>query len=227
MNRKFFPLFLVLVFLPLAGCGKSTQSPAAGGAASSATTTAGGAASTPAATQETPPPPPLVLRADTVIPVRLVDAVDSAQNHEGDTFMASLDKDLSVDGTVVFPRDSKVEGRVTNAVPSGRLKTPAEIAITLTRITTPDGTSIPIETNVIGERAQSHKKRDAEFIGGGAGVGALIGAIAGRGKGAAIGAAVGAGAGTGGAYATGKKDIGYASETRLAFRLRSPVTINR
>jgi hypothetical protein len=69
-------------------------------------------------------------------------------------------------------------------------------------------------------------KRDAEFIGGGAGLGALVGALAGGGKGAAIGAAAGAGAGTAGAAATGKKEVEYPAETRLVFTTRSAVSIN-
>jgi len=44
--------------------------------------------------------------------------------------------------------------------------------------------------------------------------------------GAAIGAAAGAGAGTAGAAVTGKKDIEFPAETRLAFTTRTAVTIN-
>ena len=69
-------------------------------------------------------------------------------------------------------------------------------------------------------------KRDAGFIGGGAAGGAIIGALAGGGKGAAIGAAAGAGAGTAGAAATGKKDIEFPAETKLAFTTRAAVAIN-
>jgi hypothetical protein len=54
----------------------------------------------------------------------------------------------------------------------------------------------------------------------------VIGALAGGGKGAAIGAAAGAGAGTAGAAATGKKDIEFPSETKLAFTTRAALTIN-
>ncbi len=54
----------------------------------------------------------------------------------------------------------------------------------------------------------------------------MIGALAGGGKGAAIGAAAGAGAGTAGAAATGKKDIEFPAETKLAFTTRAALTIN-
>ncbi|MBA0085795.1 MAG: hypothetical protein HRJ53_12425, partial [Acidobacteria bacterium Pan2503] len=45
------------------------------------------------------------------------------------------------------------------------------------------------------------------------------------GVGVAAGAAAGAGAGTAGAAATGKKDIEFPSETRLAFTTRTDVAI--
>jgi hypothetical protein len=53
----------------------------------------------------------------------------------------------------------------------------------------------------------------------------VIGALTGGKKGAAIGGAVGAGGGTGVAAATGKKEIRLAPETKLTFKLASPVTV--
>ena len=58
-----------------------------------------------------------------------------------------------------------------------------------------------------------------------AAVGAIIGAIAGGGKGAAIGAGVGGGAGAGDVLLTRGKPVTFPSETRISFRLRTPVTI--
>jgi hypothetical protein len=72
---------------------------------------------------------------------------------------------------------------------------------------------------------RNHKKRNLEWIGGGAGGGMIIGAIAGGGKGALIGGPVGAGVGTAVAYYIGKKDIRLPAETPLTFRLSQPVTI--
>jgi hypothetical protein len=105
------------------------------------------------------------------------------------------------------------------------LSTPAKLYLRLRSVTV-GGKTYAVATNSFGRTLGGKGKRDAEFIGGGAAGGAIIGALAGGGKGAAIGAAAGAGAGTAGAAATGKKDIEFRAETRLAFTTRAAVTID-
>jgi hypothetical protein len=157
--------------------------------------------------------------AGTELRVRLSSGISSATASSGMGFQGSLAEALVVNGVTVAPRGSLVNGQVTNAVSSGRLKRPAELSLVLTSLTPEGGQQTPISTHTWSMSGKSHKKRDITMIGGGAGLGAAIGAIAGGGKGAAIGSMVGAGAGTAGAYATGKKEIAVPAETQLAFRL--------
>ena len=152
-------------------------------------------------------------------------SVSSKTAKIGQTVTGSVSQDVTSDGRVVIPKGSPVKLTVSGAQASGRLSTPAKLYLRLRSVTV-GGKSYTIATSSAGRTLGGKGKRDAGFIGGGAAGGAVIGALAGGGKGAAIGAAAGAGAGTAGAAATGKKDIEFPAETKLAFTTRAAVTIN-
>jgi hypothetical protein len=160
-----------------------------------------------------------------LICVRLIDGLTSERNASGDVFTGTLDHELVADGFVIAERGSRVEGRVTNVDPGGKVKGVATMAIVLSRIHTADGQAIPLQTDAFERRAAPSHTADAAKIGAGAALGAIIGAIAGGGKGAAIGAGAGGAAGAGAVLMTRGKPVSIPSETRINFRLRSPVTI--
>jgi len=182
----------------------------------------------------TPPPPPpepepqpprVTLNAGMLIPVRLVDGLSSERNMPGDTFTATLYRELVVDGFVIAERGARVEGRVVASDRGGKGRGVSTLSVELARIHTSDGQDVAIQTDSFERRAESSQVTNAEKIGGGAAVGAIIGAIAGGGKGAAIGAGVGGGAGAGDVLLTHGKPATLPSETRITFRLRAPVTL--
>ena len=183
----------------------------------------------------TPPPPgpegtssephKVTLNAGMLLPVRLVDGLSSERNAPGDAFLATLDKELVVDGFVIAERGARVEGRVVASDPGGKVKGVAGIAVELTRLDTSDGQSVAIETDSFERHAEPARGDDAEKVVAGAVIGAAIGAAAGGGKGAAIGAGVGGGAGAGDVMLTRPKPATLPSETRIAFRLRAPLTL--
>ena len=152
-------------------------------------------------------------------------SVSSKTAKIGETVTGSVAHDVIVDGKVVIPKGSPAKLTVSSVQASGRLSTPAKLYLRL-RTVTAGGKTYTIATSSAGRTLGGKGKRDAGFIGGGAAGGAIIGALAGGGKGAAIGAAAGAGAGTAGAAATGKKDIEFPAETKLAFTTRAAITIN-
>lgn len=166
----------------------------------------------------------IALPAGTALTVRLTSGVSSQTSHAGDTFSGTVEQPVVINGKTVIPKGAEVKGKVTAAVPSGRLKQRAELWVTLTQVKV-EGKNYDLLTSTTGRKEGSKAKRDVLMIGGGAGAGAAIGGIAGGGRGAAIGAAVGAGGGTAAAAATGKRDIHFPPETLLRFRLREEVKV--
>jgi hypothetical protein len=152
-------------------------------------------------------------------------SVSSKTAKIGQTVTGTVSRDVTSGDKVVIPKGSAVKLTVSSVQASSRLSTPARLYLRL-RTVTVGGKTYTFATSSAGRTEGGKGKRDAGFIGGGAAGGAVIGALAGGGKGAAIGAAAGAGAGTAGAAATGKKNIEYPAETRLAFTTRTAVAIN-
>ena len=152
-------------------------------------------------------------------------SVSSKTAKIGETVTGSVARDVIADGKVLIPKGSLAKLTVSSVQASGRLSTPAKLYLRLRTVTVKDKT-YTLTTSLAGRKLGGKGKRDAGFIGGGAAGGAIIGALAGGGKGAAIGAAAGAGAGTAGAAATGKKDIEFPAETKLAFTTRAAVKID-
>ncbi|MCX6629925.1 MAG: hypothetical protein NTW28_20090 [Candidatus Solibacter sp.] len=180
----------------------------------------------------TPPPPSappephrVTLNAGTMLPVRLVDGLTAERNLPGDSFTATLDKELVVDGFVIAEHGARVEGRVVASDKGGRVKSVSTLEVELVRLRTSDGQTVAIQTDGFARRAEETRRQDAGKVGAGAAIGAVIGAIAGGGKGAAIGAGVGGGAGAGSVMATRGDAATLPSETRVTFHLKAPVTI--
>jgi hypothetical protein len=163
--------------------------------------------------------------AGTAITVTIDQSISSKNAQAGQGVVATVAHDVTVDGKVVIPKGSHAKLVVSSVQASGRLSTPAKLYLRLKSVEV-HGKTYTIATSSSGKTMGGKGKRDAGFIGGGAGAGALIGGLAGGGKGAAIGAVAGAGAGTAGAAATGKKEVEFPAETRLSFTTRAPVTIS-
>jgi hypothetical protein len=185
------------------------------------------AAPKPAEIAEPPKPPEprfATLAEGTKIEVRLEQALDSAVNKTGDTFSAILDKDLVVNGAVVAPRGSVLDGKLPNVTRSGKVEGVASMSLQLTSLTVAKQT-YPLQTELLSFQAESTKKKDATKVGIGAGIGAVIGAIAGGGKGAAIGAAVGGGAGGAAVVLTRGKEVKLDAEQAFTFVLRNSISV--
>lgn len=166
----------------------------------------------------------LTIPSGAVLTVRMGQSVSSKNSRPGETFTATLVQPVAVEATTVIPAGAEATGTVTDAVPLGRFKGGAKLALKLDSITI-DGKKYNVQTTAVSRSAQGKGKRTGVLIGGGAGLGALIGGLAGGGKGAAIGALAGAGAGTAGSAFTGNKDIVIPAESAVSFKLLEPVQV--
>lgn len=164
------------------------------------------------------------VRAGTRLVVRMVSNINSKTNHVGDTFTASLEEPLQVNGTVVAPKGTRVFGKLEEVKSAGKIKGKSELRLALTGIEI-NGATRPITTGSYDVHGKSRGKNTAKKVGIGAAIGGVIGAIAGGGKGAAIGAGVGAGAGTAAQVLTHGQQVNVPSETVLDFTIEQPVLL--
>lgn len=178
----------------------------------------------PAASPATDPGSGIMLPSGTTFVVRLIDAVDSEKNTVGQTFAASMDEPVIVDGNQVIPRGADVVVKLVDDKESGKLTGTTVLTLDLVSVKV-NGRVVDVNTQAVSKASGSRGARTAKMATGGAALGAIIGAIAGGGKGAAIGAGAGAGAGAAGQVITKGQKVHIPSETRLTFTLDTPVRV--
>jgi len=166
----------------------------------------------------------MTIPADTTVTVRMIDAVNSETSRTGQTYRASLDEPIVVDGREVAPRGADVMTKLVADQNSGKIQGKTVLTLALSTITI-NGVPMDVTSFDVQTASGSRGARSAKVIGGTAALGAVIGAIAGGGKGAAIGAGSGAAVGTGAEVLTGGQKVNIPSETRLVFRLQNPVRL--
>jgi len=174
--------------------------------------------------QAVPPPAFVELPEGTNLVVRMIDGVDSEVNRVGQTFAASLDEPVLLNGETVIPRGADVVVKLTDAKESGKLTGRSELTLDLVSVSV-NGRVVDVNTETVERESSSRGKRTAKVAGGTAALGAIIGAIAGGGKGAAIGAGAGAATGLGVEVLTHGQRVRIPSETRLTFILETPVRL--
>jgi hypothetical protein len=176
----------------------------------------------PSAPQAPPPTSGPEVPSGTQIVVRLIDPVNSERDNLGQTYRASVDQPVVVNGQTVIPRGADAVATLIDAQKSGKIEGRTVLTLDLKTIAV-NGRSYDIVTTGVPEASGSRGERSAKVIGGAAALGAIIGAAAGGGRGAAIGAGAGAGAGTAAQIATSGQKVKVPAETRLTFTLQNPI----
>lgn len=172
----------------------------------------------------TPAPMGVTLPAGTNIVVRLIDGVDSETSRLGQTFAASIDGPVMVDGNTVIPRGSDVVLKLVDAQQSGTFTGRAQLALSLISVKV-NGRAVDMNTQTVSRVSDARGNDTAKRAVGVGALGAIIGGIAGGGKGAAVGATTGAGVGAGSEAITKGPKVKIPSETRLTFVLDTPVNL--
>jgi hypothetical protein len=180
-------------------------------------------APTPAPTPR-PTPTPLSVASGSRLSIVLETAHSSRDSRVGDTVVARVSRAVSPDGQTVLPGGSYLEGRITEATGSGRVKGRARLAAHFDRLVV-RGTGHPVELTGLFVEAAKGTKRDATLIGGGAAAGAVIGAIAGGKRGLGKGILIGGAAGTGAVLATKGEEVNLPAGSEWTVELLSTLRL--
>lgn len=221
---------IVVLALSLAGsaCNQAPP-PSAAGAPEPAGPAAGNSAAPAAAVAIAPPVPAfeeVTVAEGTELQLVLDTAAGSDTSSVEDPVRAHLSRAVVVSGVIALPIDSTVDGVVTAAVRSGKVKGVAQLALAFSQITRAgDSEHYSIATSAVSQTAASTKKKDTAKVAVPAVGGAIVGGIIGGGKGAAIGTAVGAGAGGAVVLSTRGKEVQLARGAALTVRLAGPLTV--
>ncbi len=173
----------------------------------------------PTAVQAPPAASGMVIPIGTSITVRMIDPVNSEQSRLGESFRASVDEPVMVDGQVVVPRGADALAKLVEDQQSGKIAGKTILTLVLQQVLV-NGRMVDLTSGDVSQSSGSRGARSAKVIGGTAALGAIIGALAGGGKGAAIGAGSGAAVGTGVEVLTKGQTVKVPSETRLTFTLQ-------
>ncbi len=127
--------------------------------------------------------------------VRLLTGLSSETSRVGDPVAAVLISRWVAGGRTALPAGTRVEGQVTNAESTGRLKHNAKLAFRFDQVRLPNGERVNIVSRPYSLAAGGETQRDVATVGVGAVAGGVIGAITGNTeRGVAIGGVAGTGA---------------------------------
>jgi hypothetical protein len=186
-----------------------------------------------AAAQVTAPVP-----AGTPLMVKLDTTLATFSNKPGDPFTGTLAQAVMIDGKLVLPVGTRVEGRVTKIDEPRRIAGKPTIGIMPEAIVLPTGERFFLDATLVDTNAgrdtdvnqegqfkgPGHDRRDQLETGGGTAGGMLIGGLIGGPPGILIGGIVGAGS-TGAHWLSKHRSAVLPAGTQLTLELNRPLTM--
>ena len=168
----------------------------------------------------------VTLPAGTTLPLVLDTPVASDTSRVEQTVRAHLARPVTAGGITVLPTGSVVNGIVTSAVRSGKVKGRAHVAMRFDAVTRRgESERYRVATSAVSRTAEPTKTNDTLKVVAPAAGGAIIGRIFGGRKGAAIGTAAGAGAGGAVVMSTRGKEVRLPKGTLVSVHLAEPLVV--
>lgn len=228
---KRYALFLGVVALIVLGACQRSEQTATGTEPAAGSTPAGSAPAADQPARQAPAAPArpraqsVSVPSGTILTLALDQPLNSKTSQVGDSFSATVLDPVEVDNRVAIPAGSKVEGKVTEAVPAKRGAGNAKLAMSFDTLRLESGYRTAI-TGSFQEVTESKKKRNAAIIGGSAAGGALLGRILGKDtKGAVVGAILGGGIGTAVVVGQEGEQAKLPADTPFEIRLEEAVKV--
>jgi hypothetical protein len=174
-------------------------------------TPAAAPASTTTSTTPANPAGELSIPAGTKFPVELKHAISSKGTHEGDGVYAETTFPVVINGRVVIPAGTFVQGKISHIQRGGHIKGRAEVLMHFTTLIYPSGYTVVLPGSVEnapgvdkssvkdGEGTISADSQTGQKVGtvaATAGTGAVVGGLSNGGKGALIGGGIGGAVGS-------------------------------
>jgi hypothetical protein len=174
----------------------------------------------------------------TLFKVRIHQTVSTVDTRPGTPFTAEVIEPVMLDGRILIPTGTQLEGRVTEAHGGRRIHGTAALHLEPRRLILPDGTPLLVHAQVIdtdqnfATRIDSegtilrrdHIKTTLAVLGAATGTSAVAGAMIGGGVGAVVGAGIGAGISTAWWLKQDRQTV-LPQNTALVFSLNEPVTL--
>ena len=167
----------------------------------------------------------VTIKEDTVIGIRLDQAISSETARVEDRVSAKVTRDVTVDGRTAVAAGTRLEGVVSMVERGTKFRDKAKLGIKFNTLILADGLRVPIQTEIISREGESPANDATKKIGVGAVAGTILGGVLGGKRGAVIGATAGAGAGTGAVMAGDRNAATFVIGAPLTVHLVAPVKI--
>lgn len=183
---------------------------------------------------------PYIVPAGTKVPLRLQSGISTKTAKVGDGIYARTEFPIAIDGKMMIPVGTYVQGRISKITRPGRVKGRAEVLFEFTTLVFPSGYTVTLPGSVNSLDSEKASTKDAEgtiqqegekgkdvgTVASTGATGAVVGGLAGGGKGAGIGAGIGGATGLAIAMLSRGSDVHLPAGTTLEMVINRPVELD-